>query len=114
MGNHHYSLVFKVFQDSRAGSAGFSLAGLGSESRWRHVELFFRLAQCSYLPCSYGKHAVVRLGYSPHSVTVYIRGPMKGYIYPYSTYYPTVAEGGQYPRYVYGVDEVHLEYFRHF
>ena len=34
------------------------------------------------------------LGYSPHPVTVYIRGPIKGYIEPYYTYYPTVTEGG--------------------
>ena len=33
----------------------------------------------------------------PPPVTVYIRGPIKGYIYPYYNYYPTVSEGGQYP-----------------
>ena len=32
-------------------------------------------------------------------VTVYIRGPIKGYISPYYIYYPTVTEGGQYPRF---------------
>ena len=31
-------------------------------------------------------------------LTVYIRGPIKGYIQPYDNYYPTVTEGGQYPR----------------
>ena len=31
----------------------------------------------------------------PPPVTV--RGPIKGYIQPYYTYYPTVTEGGQYP-----------------
>ena len=35
----------------------------------------------------------------PHPVTVYIRGPIKGYIYPYSNYYLTVTGWGQYPRY---------------
>ena len=33
-------------------------------------------------------------GYCPHPVTVYIRGPIKGYIYPYYNYCPTVTEGG--------------------
>ena len=33
-------------------------------------------------------------GYCPHPVTVDIRGPIKGYIYPCYTYYPTVSEGG--------------------
>ena len=37
------------------------------------------------------------LGYRPHPVTVYIRGPIKGYIEPYYNYYPAVTEGGQYP-----------------
>ena len=31
-------------------------------------------------------------------VTVYIRGPIKGYIKPYYNHYPSVTEGGQYPR----------------
>ena len=38
-----------------------------------------------------------RVGYCPHPVTVYIRGPIKGYIQSYYNYYPTVTEGGQYP-----------------
>ena len=36
----------------------------------------------------------------PPPVTVYIRGPIKGYIYPSYNYYPTVTERGQYPTYV--------------
>ena len=34
------------------------------------------------------------VGYCPHPVTVYIRGPIKGYITILS-YYPTVTEGEQ-------------------
>ena len=37
--------------------------------------------------------------YCPPPVTVYIRGPLKGYISPYYKYFPTVTEGGQYPRF---------------
>ena len=39
----------------------------------------------------------------PPPVTVYIRGPIKGYIYPYYNYYPTVTEGVQYPRCINGL-----------
>ena len=39
---------------------------------------------------------ILNFGYCPDPVTVYIRGPIKGYISPYYTYYPTVTEGGQY------------------
>ena len=39
------------------------------------------------------------LGTAP-PVTVYIRGPIKGYIQPYCSYYPTVTEWGQYPSFV--------------
>ena len=42
----------------------------------------------------------IHYGYCPHPVTVHIRGPIKGYIYPYYNYYPTVTEGGQYPRFI--------------
>ena len=35
-----------------------------------------------------------QVGYCPHPVTVYIRGPIKGDIYPYCDYYPTATEGG--------------------
>ena len=41
---------------------------------------------------------LVWVGYCPHPVTVYIRGPIKGYIEPYYIHYPTITEGGQYPR----------------
>ena len=44
------------------------------------------------------------LGYCPHPVTVYITGPIKGYIEPYYKYYAAVAEGGQYPRWYAKVD----------
>ena len=33
----------------------------------------------------------------PPPVTVYVRGPIKGYMYPYYNHYPTVTGGGQYP-----------------
>ena len=39
----------------------------------------------------------VRVGYCPYPVTVYVRGPIKGYISPYYSYYPAVTEWGQYP-----------------
>ena len=34
----------------------------------------------------------------PPPETVYIRGPIKGCIYPSYNYYPTVTEWGQHPR----------------
>ena len=37
------------------------------------------------------------LGYCPLPETVYIRGPIKGYIEPYYNYCPTVSEGGAVP-----------------
>ena len=40
-----------------------------------------------------------RLGTAPPPVAVYIRGPIKGYIYPDYSYYPIVTEEGQYPRF---------------
>ena len=39
---------------------------------------------------------VVYVGYCRHPATVYIRGPIMGYIEPYCKYYPTVTEGWQY------------------
>ena len=33
------------------------------------------------------------LGYCTPPVTVYMRGPTKGYIYPYYNYYPTITKG---------------------
>ena len=44
------------------------------------------------------------IGYCPHPVTVYIRGPIKGYISPYYGYYPTVSVWGQYPTYIEGYE----------
>ena len=39
------------------------------------------------------------MGTAPRPVTVYIRGPIKGKIEPDYTYYPTLTEWGQYPRF---------------
>ena len=43
------------------------------------------------------KLCIIYLGYCPHPVTVYIRGPIKSYIQPYYSYYPAVTEGGAVP-----------------
>ena len=40
---------------------------------------------------------VFEVGYCPHPVTVYIRGPIKGYIKSFYTSYQAVTEWGQYP-----------------
>ena len=45
------------------------------------------------------KPSTMHLGYCLSPVTVYIKGPIKGYIYPYYYYYPTVTEWGQDPTY---------------
>ena len=37
------------------------------------------------------------IGYGPHTVTVYNRATIKGLIYLYYEYYPTVTEWGPYP-----------------
>ena len=41
-----------------------------------------------------GAYCRVEVGYCPHPVTVYIRGPIKGYIELLHIDYPTVTEGG--------------------
>ena len=56
----------------------------------------------NYLQASKAKEVHLVLGTAPHPVTVYIRGPIKGYIYPCYTYYPTVTEGGQHSNLVVG------------
>ena len=38
-----------------------------------------------------------RVGYGPHTVTVHNRATIKGLIYLYYEYYPTVTEWGPYP-----------------
>ena len=41
----------------------------------------------------------VYLGYCPHTVTVYNRATIKGLIYLYYEYYPTVTEWGHHPKF---------------
>ena len=39
------------------------------------------------------------VGYCPHTATVYSRVTVKGLLCPFSEYFPTVTEWGQYPSY---------------
>ena len=42
---------------------------------------------------------ILEFGYCPPPATVSIRGRTKGYIQPYSIYFPTVTEGGPVPKF---------------